>query len=99
MTISREDDDDGFFIFFFIIKDATKPGRFRTNRPLLAVQNQLIPPNRPEKGRRVLMHLASLFHVIDLGDEMSFAKSSSETKDTLVCEDASIPLDESELGD
>ena len=48
-----EDDDDGFFIFFFIIKDATKPGRFRTNRPLLAVQNQLIPPNRPEKGRRV----------------------------------------------
>ena len=41
--------------------------------------------------------LASLFHVIDLGDEMSFAKSSSETKDTLVCEDASIPLDESNL--
>jgi len=41
--------------------------------------------------------LASLFHVIDLGDEMSFAKSSSEMKDTLVCEDASIPLDESNL--
>jgi 4-diphosphocytidyl-2-C-methyl-D-erythritol kinase len=41
--------------------------------------------------------LASLFHVIDLGDEMSFAKSSSETKDTLVCEDTSIPLDESNL--
>ena len=41
--------------------------------------------------------LASLFHVIDLGDEMSFAKSSSETKDTLVCEDTSIPLDDSNL--
>lgn len=41
--------------------------------------------------------LASLFHVIDLGDQMSFAKSSSETKDTLVCEDKSIPLDETNL--
>jgi 4-diphosphocytidyl-2-C-methyl-D-erythritol kinase len=28
---------------------------------------------------------------------MSFAKSSSETKDTLVCEDKSIPLDETNL--
>ena len=28
---------------------------------------------------------------------MSFAKSSSETKDTLVCEDTSIPLDDSNL--
>ena len=26
--------------------------------------------------------LASLFHVIDLGDSMTFAKSSSETRDT-----------------
>jgi len=41
--------------------------------------------------------LASLFHVIDLGDYMSFAKSSSETKDTLICNDPTIPTDESNL--
>ena len=41
--------------------------------------------------------LASLFHVIDLGDDMTLAKSSSETKDTLICSDASIPTDESNL--
>ena len=41
--------------------------------------------------------LASLFHVVDLGDGMKFAKSSSETKDTLICSDASIPTDESNL--
>jgi 4-diphosphocytidyl-2-C-methyl-D-erythritol kinase len=37
--------------------------------------------------------LASLFHVIDLGDDMKFAKSSSKTRDTLVCSDDTIPLD------
>lgn len=37
--------------------------------------------------------LASLFHVIDLGDAMKFAKSSSKTRDTLVCADDTIPLD------
>jgi 4-diphosphocytidyl-2-C-methyl-D-erythritol kinase len=41
--------------------------------------------------------LASLFHVIDLGDDMKFAKSSSKTRDTLVCSDDTIPLDESNL--
>ena len=41
--------------------------------------------------------LASLFHVIDLGDDMKFAKSSSTTRDTLVCSDDSIPLDGSNL--
>ena len=41
--------------------------------------------------------LASLFHVVDLGDDMSFAKSSSETKDTLICNDPTIPTDESNL--
>ena len=41
--------------------------------------------------------LASLFHVIDLGDDMTLAKSSSERKDTLICSDASIPTDESNL--
>jgi hypothetical protein len=41
--------------------------------------------------------LASLFHVIDLGDDMKFAKSSSTTRDTLVCSDDTIPLDGSNL--
>ena len=41
--------------------------------------------------------LASLFHVIDLGDDMKFAKSSSKTRDTLVCSDDTIPLDGSNL--
>jgi 4-diphosphocytidyl-2-C-methyl-D-erythritol kinase len=41
--------------------------------------------------------LASLFHVVDLGDDMSFAKSSSETKDTLICNDPTIPTDASNL--
>ena len=41
--------------------------------------------------------LASLFHVIDLGDDMKFAKSSSVTRDTLVCSDDTIPLDGSNL--
>lgn len=41
--------------------------------------------------------LASLFHVIDLGDDMTFAKSSSETKDTLICNDPTIPTDSSNL--
>lgn len=41
--------------------------------------------------------LASLFHVIDLGDFMSFTKSSSETRDTLTCSDPTIPTDESNL--
>ena len=41
--------------------------------------------------------LASLFHVIDLGDSMTFAKSSSETRDTLVCSDPTIPTDGSNL--
>ena len=41
--------------------------------------------------------LASLFHVIDLGDQMKFAKSSSKTRDTLVCSDDTIPLDGSNL--
>ncbi len=37
--------------------------------------------------------LASLFHVIDLGDDMRFARSASVTRDTLVCSDDTIPLD------
>lgn len=41
--------------------------------------------------------LASLFHVIDLGDDMKFAKSSSPNRDTLVCSDDTIPLDGSNL--
>jgi len=41
--------------------------------------------------------LASLFHVIDLGDDMKFALSSSTTRDTLVCDDDTIPLDDSNL--
>ena len=36
-------------------------------------------------------------HAVDLGDDMSFAKSSSETKDTLICNDPTIPTDESNL--
>lgn len=41
--------------------------------------------------------LASLFHVIDLGDDMKFAKSSSPNRDTLVCSDDTIPLDRNNL--
>ena len=40
--------------------------------------------------------LASLFHVIDLGDDMKFAKSTG-SRDTLVCSDDTIPLDSSNL--
>ena len=40
--------------------------------------------------------LASLFHVIDLGDDMKFAKSTG-TRDVLVCSDETIPLDSSNL--
>ena len=40
--------------------------------------------------------LASLFHVIDLGDDMKFAKSTG-SRDTLVCSDDTIPLDSSTL--
>ena len=35
--------------------------------------------------------------MIDLGDEMKFAKSSSTTRDTLVCSDDTIPTDGSNL--
>ena len=40
--------------------------------------------------------LASLFHVIDLGDDMKFAKSTG-SRDVLVCSDDTIPLDSSNL--
>ncbi|KAG2485161.1 hypothetical protein HYH03_016051 [Edaphochlamys debaryana] len=41
--------------------------------------------------------LASLFHVIDLGDHMEFTPSPYALKDTLECSDRSIPSDESNL--
>ncbi|GFR48403.1 hypothetical protein Agub_g10297 [Astrephomene gubernaculifera] len=41
--------------------------------------------------------LASLFHVIDLGDEMEFSTSPHATSDTLTCSDPSIPSDGSNL--
>lgn len=34
-----------------------------------------------------------LFYVIDFGDDMMFAKSSSETKDMLICNDFMILMD------
>ncbi|GLC41422.1 hypothetical protein PLESTB_001013100 [Pleodorina starrii] len=41
--------------------------------------------------------LASLFHVIDLGDEMEFSTSPYATADSLVCSDPTIPSDDSNL--
>ncbi|GLI60956.1 hypothetical protein VaNZ11_003208 [Volvox africanus] len=41
--------------------------------------------------------LASLFHVIDLGDEMEFSTSPYATSDTLSCSDPTIPSDDSNL--
>lgn len=41
--------------------------------------------------------LASLFHVIDLGDDMEFAVLPGATKDVLCCSDPTIPNDERNL--
>jgi 4-diphosphocytidyl-2C-methyl-D-erythritol kinase len=41
--------------------------------------------------------LASLFHVIDLGDQMSFALRPNATEDSLSCNMEGVPTDSSNL--
>jgi len=41
--------------------------------------------------------LASLFHVIDLGDTIKFSVSPSKTKDAITTNDPDVPLDDSNL--
>ena len=73
----------------------------RTPRP--RTRSSTSPPSKVNLFLRVVRRredgyhdLASLFHVIDLGDDMKFAKSTG-TRDVLVCSDETIPLDSSNL--
>ena len=90
------------------LRCAAKPSRAVTTRASAAIEHpptyDLFSPSKVNLFLRVVRRredgyhdLASLFHVIDLGDDMSFALSSSESHDTLVCETPGIPLDATNL--
>ena len=73
----------------------TDRGRFQVATRPLQVNLFLRIVRRREDG---FHDLASLFHVIDLGDSMTFAvRGGSEGEDTLACDMEGVPTDASNL--